>query len=191
MGHNMAVRRPLIHPQFQNIWLRCHGIRLPLARLHEKSSEGGGYIKPSFRRSLLCSSHPLFLSFTKKKKQTLHGVCCSSLLLKNDKFQQHGVHFYSFFVHYTQTGTKTLSWGRLCCFSASKNNCESRHGTSLAFLNDIINSKRLSALGTTPKLEKYALYPLSKLKKHYWRNITSVPLMFVLGFKTYTGLLMR
>jgi hypothetical protein len=61
MDHGMGVRRPLIHSQIQNI-------RPPLARLHEKSSEGRKYINPSFRRSLLSLKHPLFLSFTKKKR---------------------------------------------------------------------------------------------------------------------------
>jgi hypothetical protein len=102
------------------------------------------------------------LGFTKKtkkkEKKKKHRRSPWSVLLfsssQNYHNQSHGVHFYSFFVHHTQKRTTHTTWGRfsalLLCLQKQK---ASSHGISLAFSHDMINSKRLSALSTTPKLE--------------------------------------
>ena len=146
--------RPLIRSQIQNIRLRCHGIRLPRARLHEKSSEEGEYINSSFRCSLLPSSPPLSLSFTKKKTLRCYGVCCSSLLLKCTEIYT----WSALLLFLLPSYPKTKVWDPMgpFLFAASlspKSLINSCHEISLAFSNNFINTTLLSAPDTTSKME--------------------------------------
>jgi hypothetical protein len=178
--------RPLIRSQIQNIRLRCHGIRLPRARLHEKSSEEGEYINSSFRCSLLPSSPPLSLSFTKKKNTPL---LWSVLLFSSSQMYRD--------IHMERTSTLSPS-------IIPKNEGMRPHGAiSLRgfFVSKIID--KLMPWNFSRFFEQLYQHDTSFCSRHHLkdgesmrnvrfrslRNVMPVPLMFVLGFKidTQTG----
>lgn len=156
MDHGMGVRRPLIHSQIQNIRLRSHSTRPPLARLHEESSEGRKYINPSFRHSLHSLKHSLFLSFTKKKRY--RGQPWSVVLSSSSQKYQNPTTWSALLLFLRPSYPKADIWGYmgpfLCAASLSpKTWINSCHEICLAFSNNFINTTLLSAPDTTSKME--------------------------------------